>query len=120
MDFKYLFFSTQGRINRQPYWIASVILIVINMIVGIAVESTGLQVLNIVSLILIWPSVMVGIKRCHDRDRSGWFVLLGAIPFVNIWVLIDLGFLAGTEGSNRFGDNPIAISGPPSTAGGDA
>lgn len=120
MDFKTLFLSAQGRINRQPYWIASILLIVINAIVGIAVQSTGIQALNIISLILIWPSVMVGIKRCHDRDRSGWFVLLGAIPLVNIWVIIDLGFLRGTEGSNRFGDDPIATPGPPSEAGGGA
>ena len=33
-----------------------------------------------------------------------------AIPIINIWVIIDLGFLRGTEGSNRFGDDPIVTT----------
>lgn len=107
MDFKYLFLSAQGRINRYPYWIASIILAVIDIIIGIVIGFTDILALNIITLILIWPTIMVGIKRCHDRDRSGWFLLVALIPVVNIWVIIDLGFLRGTDGSNRFGEDPL-------------
>jgi uncharacterized membrane protein YhaH (DUF805 family) len=45
----------------------------------------------------------VGVKRCHDRNRSGWFLLIGWLPIMNLWLFIELGFLAGTVGPNRFG-----------------
>ncbi len=108
MDFNHLFFSARGRISRQPYWIGSIILGAIYLLVFFAEGFFGASGLSIVTLVLIWPSTMVGIKRCHDRGRSGWFVLLGAIPLVNIWLAIDLGFLRGTEGENPYGDNPLA------------
>ena len=56
-----------------------------------------------VALALI-PSIIVYIKRFHDRDKSGWWVLIGLIPIIGgIWLLIELGFLKGTPGPNRFG-----------------
>ena len=56
-----------------------------------------------VALALI-PSIIVYIKRFHDRDKSGWWVLIGLIPIIGaIWLLIELGFLKGTDGPNRFG-----------------
>ncbi len=46
-----------------------------------------------------WPSLAVGVKRSHDRNRSGWFLLIGLIPIIgSIWLLIELGFLRGTIG----------------------
>jgi hypothetical protein len=48
--------------------------------------------------------VIVYIKRFHDRDKSGWWVLIWLIPIIGaIWLLIELGFLKGTPGPNRFG-----------------
>jgi uncharacterized membrane protein YhaH (DUF805 family) len=47
------------------------------------------------------------IKRSHDRDRSGWFILLFLVPLLNLWPLIELLFLRGTIGSNRFGPDPV-------------
>ena len=53
-------------------------------------------------------SSFVHIKRFHDRDKSGWWVLIGLIPIIGaIWLLIELGFLKGTPGPNRFG-SPVA------------
>jgi uncharacterized membrane protein YhaH (DUF805 family) len=47
---------------------------------------------------------MVYIKRFHDRDKTGWWVLIGLIPLIGpLWLLIELGFLKGTDGANRFG-----------------
>ena len=52
---------------------------------------------------------MVYIKRFHDRDKSGWWVLLNLVPVIGwLWALIDNGFLRGTDGPNRFGENPLA------------
>ena len=49
-------------------------------------------------------ALAVGVKRCHDRDRSGWFLFAYFIPVLGqLWLLIELGFMAGTPGRNRFG-----------------
>lgn len=54
-----------------------------------------------------WPNLAVGIKRCHDRGRSGWFLLIGLVPLLNLWLAVELMFLRGTVGSNRFGPDPL-------------
>ena len=64
---------------------------------------------TIFGLVGIWFSLAVGAKRCHDRNRSGWFQAIVLIPIIGaIWLLIELGFLKGTEGENRFGPDPLA------------
>jgi hypothetical protein len=72
-------------------------------------SDSGMAVLSIIFSLIIWiPSLMVSIKRCHDRGRSGWFLLLSFVPFINIWVFIELGFLAGNAGSNKYSPDPVA------------
>ena len=107
MDYKALFLSRDGRINRQPFWIGLIILNVIGLIIQGIVLGTGVAEIFYLQLLLIWPNIAIGVKRCHDRNRSGWFLLLSIIPVLNIWVLIELGFLAGTEGDNNYGGNPL-------------
>jgi uncharacterized membrane protein YhaH (DUF805 family) len=61
------------------------------------------------------PYVAGCTKRCHDRDRSGWFLLRSLIPLVNVWVGVELGFLAGPPGPNRYsppGDAGAVVDAP--------
>jgi uncharacterized membrane protein YhaH (DUF805 family) len=52
----------------------------------------------------IIPAILVDIKRWHDRDKSGWWMLITLVPIIGaIWLLIELGFLKGTPGPNQFG-----------------
>jgi uncharacterized membrane protein YhaH (DUF805 family) len=52
---------------------------------------------------------MLGIKRFHDRDKSGWWLLISLVPLIGpLWLLVELGFLQGSEGANRFGPDPLA------------
>lgn len=106
MDFKQLFLSFDGRINRQPFWIGVVILFIVNVAAS-AIFAVWLA--GIIQLVLIYPSLAVSVKRCHDRDKSGWWCLLLLIPVVGfIWWVIDLGILEGTDGENQYGPNPLA------------
>ena len=59
-------------------------------------------------LLTLVPHLAINTKRCHDRDRSGWFILLSLIPLVNLWYIVEVGFLPGTKGNNRFGPDPLA------------
>jgi uncharacterized membrane protein YhaH (DUF805 family) len=113
MDFKQFYFSAQGRVNRKQWWlklilpvfVISIILAIIDMAIGTYDPQDGVGLLSgIFALLAIIPAIMVYIKRFHDRDKSGWWVLIVLVPIIGaIWILIELGFLAGTPGPNRFG-----------------
>lgn len=113
-------FSFQGRISRYqlwvqfilPYFVLEVIVLVIDLLTGMYNAHTGVGVLStIFSLLMIWPYLAIQVKRCHDRDRSGWFLLISLIPIVGaIWLFVELGCLRGSVGDNRFGPDPVAIS----------
>lgn len=111
--------STEGRISRSEYWlkfvlpyfVVSIVLSIIDAFVFGSTE-TGIGVLSLLfALIALWPSIAVGVKRCHDRDRTGWFLLIAFIPIIGaIWLLVEIGFLRGTVGANRFGGDPTQRS----------
>lgn len=57
-----------------------------------------------------WISVVTGIKRCHDRGQSGWYILIALIPIAGwIWYIVNLGILKGDPGANKYGPSPHAI-----------
>lgn len=64
--------------------------------------------LGIYSLAVFIPNLAVAVRRMHDQDKSGWWVLIGFVPFIGgIWLLI-LYLIGGTRGPNRFGPDPKA------------
>ena len=112
MDLSKLLLSFDGRINRQPYWlyILAVIIVVgvpLSLFFEPDTESYNLAS-AVASLILLYPSLAVQAKRWHDRDKSAWWLLINRIPIVGgLWALIECGFLRGTTGPNRFGPDPL-------------
>jgi uncharacterized membrane protein YhaH (DUF805 family) len=113
VDFKQLYFSAEGRVNRKQWWLKLILPVFIGYIIfsiidgatGRFDQEAGIGLFSgIFSLVVLIPSIMMHIKRFHDRDKSGWWVLIGLIPIIGgIWLLIELGFLSGTPGPNRFG-----------------
>ncbi len=118
MTFSKLFFSTKGRIRRPTYWIGTLavtVFVYVGTILDLVIGAPGIFT-AIFSLLTIWPGIAVGVKRCHDRNRSGWFLLIVLIPIVgSIWLVIDLGLLMGTSGGNRFGREPSTAKGTSGT-----
>lgn len=107
MTFSQIYFSFDGRIGRRTFWLKGFLPIVaISFVVGLIdglAEAEGILVL-IWQLLIIWPALALQVKRWHDRDKSGWWVLIALIPIIGgIWALIETGFLEGTDGPNRFG-----------------
>ena len=134
IDFKTLLFSYTGRINRAQYWTAVVVYIAAMVVLGIISYVIGMGMLMLLLAVIVYiplivSGVMVGIKRLHDRDKSGWWLLvfyvlpgvlsalgptIGAnlifslVSFaVSIWGLVELGFLRGTAGANQYGPDPL-------------
>lgn len=116
MSWSYVWLSLDGRINRQVYWLRFALPYVLISLAAVLIHillvlsgAPGLPLLPILVVFAgIWPSITAAVKRLHDRGRSGWFLLLALIPFVNIWVMIEVYFLKGTDGPNRFGPDPLA------------
>ncbi len=113
MDWQNLFLTYEGRLNRQPFWIGNIVLTVINVIgslIGMAIgDAIGTLISVIFGLAVLVPAIFIAIKRCHDRDKSGWWICIVFIPLIGaIWYLIEFGFLRGTEGPNRYGPDPLA------------
>jgi uncharacterized membrane protein YhaH (DUF805 family) len=107
--------SPSGRISRSQYWLNWALpIFVIGIALALLVFATiddptvAATIIPIFDLIILWPGIAILIKRSHDRDRSGWFILLFLVPLLNLWPLIELLFLRGTIGSNRFGPDPVS------------
>lgn len=114
-------FSFEGRIGRLTLWLTSIPLVTIELILDrmlrSALQSGGdalVPALIIYFLwlpLFVWISLATQVKRWHDRDRSGWMVLINFIPIAGaVFALVELGCLRGTVGKNRFGDDPFHAS----------
>jgi uncharacterized membrane protein YhaH (DUF805 family) len=109
-----LFFSLQGRVNRRTFWLYGVLALLALGTVSMALlEIAGVHPVRAerwANLLIAWPAIAISVKRWHDRDKSGWWVLIVLVPLIGqLWALIDNGFLRGTPGPNRFGPEPPAI-----------
>ncbi|HAK62107.1 MAG: DUF805 domain-containing protein [Pseudomonadota bacterium] len=111
---KYAVFS--GRAQRKEYWLFALLCVLsglmaglIDVMLGTFSLQTGLGLVGvIVSLALFIPSLSVSVRRLHDTDRSGWWLLIMLVPFAGVIVLLVFFCLEGTPGANRFGPNPKA------------
>lgn len=116
MDFgkvltKEFLLTWEGRTNRAQFWALFLLSLGAGIALGIVegIIGTGGILGGLLGLALIYPSICVAIKRWHDRDKSGWWILIVLIPFIGaIWYFIEVGCLKGTDGPNRFGPDPLA------------
>lgn len=110
MNLKHLLLSFEGRIGRRSYWTGAVVLFgigIVAAVIGAGLGEGGQVLVNLVSLVLLYPSLALAAKRWHDRNKSGWWSLIALVPLVGpIWMLVENGFLRGTPGPNRFGPDP--------------
>ncbi|MGF1807380.1 DUF805 domain-containing protein, partial [Aliivibrio sifiae] len=72
-----------------------------------APSAAGFVVILIALVLNLWESCALYIKRFHDRNKSGWWMLISLVPFIGgLWLLIECGCLSGNEGDNKFGPEP--------------
>jgi uncharacterized membrane protein YhaH (DUF805 family) len=142
VDILALLSTYQGRINRAKYWIAILCYVVIGAALGVLgfilsmLGSLGGYLMILIAVVayiaMIVSGIFIGIKRLHDRGKSGWWLLvfmlapgiLSALGFavggfmvtlcslaslgITIWMFVELGCLAGTPGTNQYGPDPLA------------
>jgi uncharacterized membrane protein YhaH (DUF805 family) len=109
---KYAVFG--GRSRRMEYWyfvlfniIVSIVLGVIDGLLGTSGSYAGAGLLSgIYGLAVLIPSLAVTVRRLHDTDRTGWWILIALVPLIGVIVLLVFALLEGTPGDNQYGPNP--------------
>jgi uncharacterized membrane protein YhaH (DUF805 family) len=88
MNFFNLLFTYQGRINRAKWWIAMLVCVVATVIhfMLLAIPVLGWIAAAVVYIAAVISGVMVGIKRCQDRGKSGWWMAL----FIGVPVVLGV------------------------------
>jgi len=105
MDFKYLFFDFDRRIDRGQWWVGFGLLLVAQFLNWVLFG--GGLVARILAVVIFVAALGIHIKRFHDRGKSGWWVLVFFIPIIGwIWMIIEMGFLEGDAGANEYGPPP--------------
>lgn len=130
-----LLFYFTGRINRAKFWlgflIAKLVLFLGPIALSFLLAKAGLSVFHYVALLIvpyIWIILAISVKRLHDMDTRGWWIIaFAAIPIalnaagelskipalaglgllLSFGALLILGAMSGTEGDNRFGPDPL-------------
>src|SRR5690606_13737347 len=89
-------------------------------ITGTFSEATGMGLLGgIYALAVLIPSLAVSVRRLHDTDRSGWWLLIALVPLIGAIVLLVFLVLDSNSGQNQYGANPKdVIAGQGAAAGG--
>lgn len=102
-----------GRARRSEYWFFVLFAFLVYLAAAILDAAIGAQVFSVIAILgLVLPSLAVTVRRLHDTDRSGWWVLLGVIPFGGI-VLLVFTCLDSQPHPNRFGPFPKQLPGAP-------
>jgi uncharacterized membrane protein YhaH (DUF805 family) len=104
-----------GRARRSEYWWFTLFTVLVGLAAAILDSGLGTTpgsdgstgvIGIIVNLALLLPTLAVAVRRLHDTDRSGWWLLIGLVPIVGAIVLLVFFVLDSTPGTNRFGANP--------------
>lgn len=104
------YFDFEGRARRSVFWyfflanfIVAIILNIVDSVVG-----TGGILGMLYSLAVLLPGLGLSVRRLHDTNRSGWWLLIALVPLIGAIVLIVFDVQEGTKGPNQFGADPKA------------
>lgn len=104
--------SFDGRIRRMGWWIAGILVSLVSTTVDSILDQDDvnvllLLVLSLVALALWVIGISISVRRWHDLNKSGWWVLINLIPVLGwIYSLVMLGFMPGDQGPNQYGAPP--------------
>ena len=103
----------RGRAARSEFWwfqlfivLGGIVAAVLDLLANSNVLG-GEPLATLFYLATIIPGLAVSVRRLHDTDSSGWWLLLGLIPLIGMIVLIVWWCLEGSKGYNRFGPEPL-------------
>ncbi len=97
------------RAYRSEYWYWFLFVVLGQFVTAIVDSVIGIQLTTgIFSLVVLLPGIALSVRRLHDLDRTGWWLLLAFVPLVGTIILIVWFCTRGTPGPNRFGPDQLA------------
>lgn len=106
------YFNFSGRASRSEFWYWVLFSFVLSILISIAdsILVTGGVLSGLLALAMFIPHISITVRRLHDIDKCGWWILFYLIPVVG-WIFILIWECTkGTDGPNRFGPNPLSLS----------
>ena len=98
----------EGRARRSEFWFFELANVIVWLVLLILANIAG--ILGLLAIVywlgILIPSIAVGIRRLHDTDKSGWWILIGLVPFVGGIILLVFMCIDGTRGTNQWGPSP--------------
>lgn len=99
----------RDRACRSEYWYWTLFTIIAAIVAAIIDSMLNTQLVSgLVNLVTLIPSLAIAVRRLHDLDRTGWWILIGFVPLIGIIILLVWYATKGTDGPNRFGPDPLA------------
>ncbi len=97
-----------GRASRPAFWWWVLFVILVSVAANIIDLAIGAPVFSaLVGLGLLLPGLSVSIRRLHDTNRTGWWILIYLIPLIGLIVLLVFYLQQGDPGENRYGPPPV-------------
>jgi len=102
------YMTLDGRASRSEYWWYALAYFIVIVIAGVLDGLLGLPGIlgMIVGLGLLIPNITVSVRRFHDLNKPGWWVLIFFIPIIGLIAWLYFFTQKGTPGSNDFGSAP--------------
>ncbi len=105
---KYAIFN--GRSRRTEYWMFILFNLLIAITIAMLETATGVVGLSLIyGLAMLIPGFSVTIRRLHDTDRSGWWLLISLVPLIGWIIFLIFMVLEGKPERNRFGPDPKRV-----------
>jgi uncharacterized membrane protein YhaH (DUF805 family) len=107
---KYTVFD--GRAHRTEYWMFVLFNVIITIVLGLIDRLVGISgvLSGIYGLAVLIPGIAVAIRRLHDTNRSGWWLLISLVPAIGTIVLIVFMVQDSQPDTNQYGPNPKAAT----------
>ena len=103
------YFVFKGRASRSEYWWFQLI-VSPSYFISTVFENDISYIFLGITLFTLIPAISAGVRRLHDTNRSGFFLLISFIPFIGGLILLFFLIPEGTKGKNRFGPDPLKKS----------
>ena len=103
------YFVFEGRASRSEYWWFQLI-VSPSYFISTVFENDISYIFLGITLFTLIPAISAGVRRLHDTNRSGFFLLISFIPFIGGLILLFFLIPEGTKGKNRFGPDPLKRS----------
>ncbi|WP_066553701.1 DUF805 domain-containing protein [Croceicoccus bisphenolivorans] len=118
------YFDFSGRSRRKEFWMFQLLILIIYAVAivltggmgatmeGSEPDTMGPMAAVIMMALGVWglgtfiPALALSVRRLHDVDKSGWWLLISFVPIIGFFVLLYFDLIEGTRGPNRFGEDP--------------